>query len=167
MASEKTKQKLSRRNLLTTSAGVLATTAVSKASTQKKKQHRFSNPAGLSTPRGYSHVVEATPGRTVYIAGQVALDKDGNLVGKDDFRAQAQQTFENVKIALASVGADFSHVVKLNNYFTDMTKIAIFREVRDQYVNKAAPPASTAVEVRKLARDEWMVEVEAIVVIPN
>src|SRR6476620_9297280 len=93
---------------------------------------RFLNPAALSKPPGYTHVVEITgPGRTVYIAGQLGLDAAGNLVA--DPRAQFVQAFENLKAALDSVGATFSDVVKINNYLTDMTHLSIFREVRDKY----------------------------------
>ena len=127
---------------------------------------RFLNPAGLSKPPGYTHVVEITgPVRVVYIAGQLGLDVDGKPVG--DFRAQAVQAFENLKIALASVGAGFEHVVKINNYLVDISaNISIFREVRDRYLNTAAPPASTAVGVPGLARPGALFEIEAIVVLP-
>ena len=128
---------------------------------------RFSNPAGLSKPPGYSHVVEITgPGRVIYIAGQLGLDVDGRPVG--DFRAQAAQAFENLKIALAAAGAGFEHVVKINNYLVDIAaNIGAFREVRDRYLNIAAPPASTAVGVPGLARPGALFEIEAIAVLPQ
>lgn len=77
-------------------------------------QIRQSNPFTLSTPTGYSHVVEVLSGRTVYIAGQVAFDQSGKLVGKEDFAAQTTQVFENLKLALAAIGATFDNVVKVN-----------------------------------------------------
>jgi len=106
---------------------------------------RFSNPDTMQKPPGYSHVVEVTgPGRTVYFAGQLGIDKSGKMGA--NAREQVEIAFENVKAALASVGANFDHVVKLNNYIVDIgTNIAHYREVRDRYVNKAAPPASTTV----------------------
>jgi enamine deaminase RidA (YjgF/YER057c/UK114 family) len=107
----------------------------------------FINPPGLFTPPGFTHVVEITGGRTVYISGQIAVDQSFPVVGKGDFRAQAQQIFENLKAALEAVGADFTHVVKLNLYLVDMTHLSILREVRDRYVNTQHPLASTAVEV--------------------
>src|SRR5215470_14660708 len=76
---------------------------------------RFINRA----PAGYSHVVEVKGGRTLYIAGQIALDKEGNLVGRGDFRAQVKQVFENLKARLEEGGASFKDVVKLNYYLTD------------------------------------------------
>ena len=127
---------------------------------------RFINPPGLSTPTGYSHVVEVTGGRTVYIAGQVALDEKGIVVGKGDFRAQAKQVFENLKVALGAAGANFSHVVKVNMYVTDMANVAALREVRGQYLTGNLP-ASTLVQVGRLARDEFLLEIEAIAVLPE
>src|SRR3712207_234417 len=110
----------------------------------------FLNPETIHTPRGYTHIVEATGGRTVYISGQVALDPQGQLVGVGDFRAQAQQVFQNLQSALQAVGGDFGNVVKFTIFVLDMTQLPILREVRDQYVNTQNPPASTAVEVRQL-----------------
>ena len=112
---------------------------------------RFINPKTLSKPPGYTHVVEASaPARIVYIAGQLGVGLDGNVVG--DFRAQAVQTFENLKAALAAVGGRFEHVVKLNNYLIDIGDLPIFREVRDAYLPKENKPASTTLSISKLAR---------------
>jgi enamine deaminase RidA (YjgF/YER057c/UK114 family) len=127
---------------------------------------RFLNPDTMSKPPGYSHVVEMTgPGRIVYIAGQLGIDKSGNVVGPD-FRAQAVQAFENLKNALNAVGAGFDQIVKVNNYLVDMAHLPVFREVRDKYLNKAAPPASTTVQISKFARDGALFEIEAVVVLP-
>ena len=124
---------------------------------------RFINPPTISKPPGYTHVVEITgPGRIVYTAGQLGFDVSGKMAG--DFRGQTVQAFENLKNALAAVGAEFKDVVKINNYIVDIpTNIAIFREVRDQYLNMAAPPASTAIGVPALARPGALFEIEAIV----
>ena len=76
---------------------------------------RFSCPDALPKPPGYSHVVEVTgPGRTVYFAGQLGIDKAGKMGA--NAREQIEIAFENVKAALTSVGASFGNVVKLNNY---------------------------------------------------
>lgn len=127
--------------------------------------NRFLNPKTMAKPPGYTYVVETTgPGRTVYIAGQLGLDLDNKLVG--DFRAQCAKAFENLGFALAAVGASFKDVVKINNYLVDMAHIAIFREVRDGFLNTAAPPASTTVAISQLARPGALFEIEAIAVLP-
>jgi enamine deaminase RidA (YjgF/YER057c/UK114 family) len=128
---------------------------------------RFLNPPTMSRPIGYTHVVETHGGRTIYISGQVALDSAGNLVGADDLQAQATQIFANLAAALDAVGASFEHVVKLTYFFLDITHIPIVRAVRDQYVNTRQPPASSALEVRRLFRDDVLLEVEAVAVIPE
>ncbi len=130
---------------------------------------RFSNPSSMPPPRGYTMVVEASgPGRTLYIAGQLGMTPEGKFAGvPGDFRAQATQCFENLKAALASAGASFKDVVKITNFFVDMTHLPIFFEVRDRYVNTKAPPASTAIEISKLARDGALFEIEAIAVLPG
>jgi enamine deaminase RidA (YjgF/YER057c/UK114 family) len=127
---------------------------------------RFSNPDTMQKPPGYSHVVEVMgPGRTVYFAGQLGIDKSGKM--GTNAREQMEIAFENVKAALASVGASFENVVKLNNYIIDIgTNIAHYREVRDKYVNTAAPPASTTIGVPQLARPGALFEGEAIAVLP-
>lgn len=162
--------KLTRRKVLAgTGASLLSANAVAQTKSKGKSKPpsiRISSPPTLAKPRGYSHVAEVMSGRTVYIAGQLAQDKDGKVVGPGDFRAQCVQVFENLKLALASVGADFTHVVKLTNYFTDMAHVEAFREVRAQYVNTQQPPASTAVQVVRLARPEMLIEVEAVAVVP-
>lgn len=129
---------------------------------------RFSNPKTMAKPPGYSYVVEATgPNRLIFIAGQLGLDIDNQLVGgPGDFRAQAFKAFQNLKLALGSAGAGFKDVVKLNNYLTDMSHLGILREVRDEFVNTAAPPASTTVAISQLARPGALFEVEAIAVLP-
>src|SRR5262249_21332553 len=128
---------------------------------------RFLNPSTLAPPPGYTHVVEVTRGRTIFIAGQVALDQAGQIVGSQDFRAQTHQVFENLKAALAAVGTDFTHVVKLNMYVVNISQLPILREVRDRYVNIIHPPASTLVEVRRLAREEFLLEIEAVAHVPE
>jgi len=143
-------------------------TLIKKKATKEKKTMgerqtnvRFINRA----PQGYSHVVEVRGGRTLYIAGQLALDKDGNLVGRGDFRAQVKQVFENLKARLAEGGASFNDVVKLNYYLTDASEIQALRDLRNSYINTENPPASTLVVVKQLVREEYLLEVEAIAVV--
>ena len=126
---------------------------------------RFINPDALQKPPGYTHVVEATtPGRLVYIAGQLGVDRDGKL--SSDFRLQAVQTFENLKSALAAVGAKFEHVVKFNNYLIDVKYLPIYRQVRDSYLSDSNRPASTTIAISGLAREGALLEIEAVAVLP-
>jgi len=131
--------------------------------------HKFLNPSTMPAPRGYTHVVETRgPSRTIYLAGQLGMTPEGKFAGApSDFRAQATQAFENVKLGLAAVGASFEHVVKVTAYFTDIANLQTYFEVRDRYVNTKAPPASTAVQISKLARDGAVFEIEAIAVVPE
>ena len=131
-------------------------------------QVRFLNPKTMAPPPGYTYVVDTVgPSRTVYFAGQLGLDLDNKLVGgAGDFRAQCAKAFENLGFALASVGATFNDVVKINNYLVDMSHIAMFREVRDAFLNKKALPASTTVAISQLARPGALFEIEAIAVLP-
>jgi enamine deaminase RidA (YjgF/YER057c/UK114 family) len=132
------------------------------------QQVRFLNPKTLAPPPGYTYVVDTKgPGRTVYLAGQLGLDLDNKLVGAPgDFRAQCEKAFDNLRLALAGAGATFADVVKINNYLVDMTHIAIFRDVRDRFLNAKAPPASTTVAISQLARPGALFEIEAIAVLP-
>ncbi|MDP1860239.1 MAG: RidA family protein [Gemmatimonadaceae bacterium] len=123
------------------------------------------NPASLSPANGYTHVVEVSLGRTLYIAGQIALDSTGALVGAGDFAAQSQQVFANLRRALDSAGATFSDVVKLTMLSTDASKLSVVREIRARHLDHAQAPASTFMEVRGLARSEWLIEIEAIAVV--
>jgi enamine deaminase RidA (YjgF/YER057c/UK114 family) len=99
----------------------------------KLAAHRFINPSTMPATRGYTHVVEThSPSRTVYISGQLGMMPDGKFAGTPgDFRAQAEQCFKNLKLALAEVGATFEHVVKVTAFFTDMAHLPIYFEVRD------------------------------------
>jgi enamine deaminase RidA (YjgF/YER057c/UK114 family) len=125
------------------------------------------NPEGLSPPRGYTHVIMATGRRTVYVAGQVALDAGGNLVGAGDLAAQAGQVFANLRTALAAAGAGPADVVKLTTFVVGYTPEhrAAIAEARAAFLGDAAPPASTLVGVQSLAAEGFLIEVEAVAVL--
>jgi enamine deaminase RidA (YjgF/YER057c/UK114 family) len=120
------------------------------------------NPPTLPTPPGYSQLVIASGGSTLYIAGQVALDREGKLVGPGDFAAQTAQVFRNLVAALEAGGATTRHLVKLNTFVTDLSALPEFRRVRDQFLDPAHPPTSTLVQVTRLFRPEFLIEIEAI-----
>ncbi len=129
-------------------------------------QVRRINPPTLSPPTGYTHVTVGHDGRTVHIAGQVALDAKGQLVGAGDFRAQATQVFANLRLALEAVGATFDDVLKMTTFVTDASQVAAFREVRNTVLRPDQLPANTFVEVKALARPEWFIEIEAVAMLP-
>ena len=129
------------------------------------REHK--NPPGLSTPRGYSHTVSVAGGRTVFIAGQVAYNAQGEVVGKGDLRAQARQAFENLRIALAAAGGSFKDVVKMNTYVVGYKpdQLPVLREVRAEILKDVTPPASTLVGVQSLVNPDLLIEIEAIAVV--
>jgi enamine deaminase RidA (YjgF/YER057c/UK114 family) len=113
-------------------------------------------------PLGMSQAVSGT-GRLVVVSGQVALDRDGTLVGAGDFEAQAVQVFENLSVALESAGATFGDIVRLGSYLTDMSNLGVLRDVRLRYLSEPYP-AATAVAAT-LAMPELLIEVDAIAMI--
>ena len=103
-------------------------------------------------------------GNLLFISGQVALDADGNLVGKDDFEAQARQTLDNLEAMLEAGGAGMQDLMMITVFVTDMSNRPIFAKVRESYFREN-PPASTMVEIKRLVMDELMLEVNAIAVV--
>ncbi len=129
-------------------------------------QPQFLNPDGLSKPTGYTHVVIAQPGKLVYVSGQVALNPASDMVGKGDLRVQATQAMENLRSALAAAGATLEDIIKVNYYVVNLKpdQLPIIREVRSKYFSAEHPPASTLVGVTALAREEFLIEIEAVAV---
>ena len=121
-------------------------------------------PEGMAPGNGYSHAVSAKGGRIVAVAGQVAMDAGGELVGRDDPTAQAERAFENIGLALAAAGAGFADVVKFSIFVTDISILPAIRAVRDRFIDTERPPASTAVEVAALFQPGYLLEVEALAV---
>lgn len=128
---------------------------------------KFINPEGLLRPGAYTPAIRVSGGNTVYVSGQVSQDAQGNVVGKGDLLAQTTQVYNNLGIALAAAGATFADVVKLNVYVVNYQPEhrALLQSVREKYVSKDNPPASTLIGVQALARPEFMVEIEAVVVV--
>ena len=128
---------------------------------------RYLNPAGLVKPTGYTHLVIAPDGRTVYIAGQVAFDSLGKVVGEGDFTAQAEQVYRNLDRALKSVGGSMGDLVKTTTFVTDIKNVAALREVRARHLAKNQPPANTLVAVSSLARAELLIEIEGVAILTS
>ena len=129
---------------------------------------QFKNSPDIAAPAGYSHAVVVSSGKMIFLSGQVGLDKQGNMVGKDDFGAQARQAFANLRSALAAAGATPDNLIKLNYYVVGLNheKLVAIRDARDQLIDKEHPPASTLAGVQALFRDDAMIEIEAVAVVP-
>src|SRR3954453_23847008 len=97
------------------------------------------NPPELGSPPGYSQIVEVTAGRIIFIAGQTALDRDGNVVGRNDFAAQAGQVFQNLSIALEAGRCTPANLVKLTVFLTDMDNLGPYREPRNRFFASGPP----------------------------
>lgn len=117
--------------------------------------------------RGYSQSVEINNQNsiTIYISGQVPVNSDGELVGLGNLELQTEQVFKNIKSQVEKAGGTMDDVVNIDCYFTDISKIAEFRTARNKFINLKNPPASTAVEVKRLINKEFMIEINAIAVI--
>ncbi len=128
----------------------------------------FLNPPSLCPTFGWTHVVSSRGGKTIHISGQVAVDDKGQVVGKGDLKAQTERAFENIRLALAAVGAKFSDVVKTNLYVVGLKPehVPVIREVRSRYVSADHPPASTLVGISALVGPDWLIEIEATAVVP-
>lgn len=137
---------------------------------QRGDDVRLYDPEKLPPSNGFSQVAEVTRGKVVYIAGQVPMNAAGGLVGPGDFRAQVEQVFANLDTAVRAAGGTFANVVKLNYFCVASAAPNVGRavvEVRDRYVDTQAPPVSTFVFVSRLVRPEWLIEIEAVAVLPE
>jgi enamine deaminase RidA (YjgF/YER057c/UK114 family) len=130
---------------------------------------QFLNPPGLAPANGWTHVVTSTGGKTIHVSGQVSVDERGQVVGKGDLKAQTEQTFANLVVALKAAGASFRDVVKMNLYVVGLKPelVPLVREVRARYVNPESPPASTLVGVSALVGADWLIEIEVVAVVPD
>jgi reactive intermediate/imine deaminase len=120
-------------------------------------------PPFIHTTTGYSHAVQA--GNTLYIAGQVAVDPEGNLVGEGDIEAQVEQVWRNLKSVLGYAGGSVDDIVKITVFTTDIAHRPAIAAARDAVFPNGRFPASTFLVVQSLARPELLVEIEAIAVL--
>ena len=164
---------LSRRSVMTSAAAAAASAglisaacAQTGAGAKPAPDVRFVQPEAIYKTAAYTHVVEVVgPGRLIYTSGEQGRDRNGDL--PVDIKAQSIQLLENIKAALAAVGATFDNVIKVNVYMLDLRKHQpIWSEVKQQYVNKNAPPASTTVQVSALTREGALLEVEVVAALP-
>ena len=121
------------------------------------------NPSTVGPPRGYSHVVKDSS--TVYVAGQVARNRDGKTVGVGDAKAQTEQVFKNLEAVLTAVGCNLSHIVKTTIFMTHREDIPVYREVSANYLPVDGLPANTLVLCSGLADPDFRIEIEAIAIV--
>jgi enamine deaminase RidA (YjgF/YER057c/UK114 family) len=122
-------------------------------------------PKSLNDPRPrYSQGIVTKAGRLLFIAGQTASDKDGNVTGRGDIEAQAHQVFRNLAAVLKEAGASFDNLVMTTTYITDIKHREGYNRVRTQYY-KTTPPTSTLVVIKGLARKEYLIEISGIAVL--
>jgi enamine deaminase RidA (YjgF/YER057c/UK114 family) len=103
-------------------------------------------------------------GRLLYIAGQVARDPEGNVLGKGDIRAQARQVFQNLRNVLQAAGGDLSDLLKITTYITNIEDFPAVAEIRSS-IFPGELPASTLIVVKSLAQPELLIEVEGMAAI--
>lgn len=124
-------------------------------------------PSELHHNPAYSHVVVASGGRTIYIAGQVSTDEEGRIVGEGDLAAQTTQVMHNIGAALAAAGATYANIVKITTFVVGYKPELrpIIGKARGVFFEGITPPASTLVGVSALAAPEWLIEIEAVAVV--
>jgi enamine deaminase RidA (YjgF/YER057c/UK114 family) len=126
-----------------------------------KKEHV--NPANWQEKFGYSQGCRVDRARRLlFVAGQIALDENGDVVAEGDFEAQTRQVFTNMGRVLELAGMSFENVVQIGGFLIDIGQLPTYARVRDEFVNTSAPPASTTLGVTSLALPELLVEVNAI-----
>ena len=121
---------------------------------------------GTVKPFGiFSSAAWQPEGKVLHVSGQVAQDATGAVMGKGDITAQTRQVLENIRTVLAGAGGTMDDVARVTVYVTDMSGLAQIHEVRAQYFQRPYP-ASTLVEVRRLVKPEYLIEIDAVAVIP-
>lgn len=124
-------------------------------------------PRGVAAPRShYSHGVIVATSRTLYVAGQIPLDSDGNLVGRGDPAAQATQVLENLRAVVEAAGGSVHDAAKTSVFLVDLSHRAAVGDVRRRFFSDA-PPANSLLVVDSLASPDFLVEIEAIVPLPD
>ena len=126
--------------------------------------------SGVAPAPGFAHAVTVT-GRLAFVSGQVALDEDGQLVGAGDLQAQTRQALTNLHRILRELGAGWPDVVRFGRYVLDAGAVQVIRDVRDELIRPSLVdlpnPASTLVQVSGLFRPGFLVEVDAVVALPD
>ena len=125
------------------------------------------NAQGMPPPFGtFSSAAWQPEGRVLHVSGHVSVDADGNVVGSGDINAQTRQILENIRNVLSSVGGTMADIAKVTVFVTDMSVLMEIHEVRAEFFDPPYP-ASSPVEVSRLVRPEYMIEIEAVAVVPS
>lgn len=129
----------------------------------------YINPEGLAVPRGYSHAVAVHGSHTtIYVGGKNGIGKDGTVVGKGDLNVQTKQALENIRITLAAAGADLPDIVKLMIFLVQgQDPRQGFAAFQKRWTGGDRLPAITVAFVAGLGHPDWLVEIEAIAVLPE
>jgi len=153
-------------SLLVATVLAVLTIVFSQVANRQNPSVQFRNSHDIKSPPGFSHAAVVTGGKLVFISGQVGR-KGGEMVG-DDFGAQADQAFMNLKAVLTTAGATPRDLVKVNYYVVGLNaeRLATLREVRGKFIDKTRPPTSTVAGVQALAQEGALIEIEAVAVIP-
>jgi len=130
---------------------------------------KYINPENLVKPRGYSHAVSVDgTHKTIYIGGQNAIDENGNLVGKNNFKEQTEQILVNIEKILKNENAKIDDVIKFNIYILQGENSQEGFEVfQKKWGNKEKYPIVTVLFVAGLGNPDWLLEIEAIAIIPK
>ena len=131
---------------------------------------RLASVPDVAAGPGYAHAVTAS-GKLAFVSGQVAVGADGQLVGPGDLGAQMAQALRNLHHILGALGADWPDVIRFTWYVLDAGWLQVIRDLRDEFIRPSLGdrpnPASTLVQVAALARPEFLIEVDAVVAVPD
>ncbi|MET4080450.1 2-iminobutanoate/2-iminopropanoate deaminase [Pedobacter sp. UYP30] len=127
----------------------------------------FQNATTVLKPTGYSQSVEIDFGncKMIIISGQLALDIEGKIVGKDNLEKQTEQVFLNIKNIIEDLGGTMDNIVKTGIFMTDISQLPTLREIRNKFINPKNPPTSTLLQVSKLFTGDFLIEIEATAII--
>ena len=128
--------------------------------------HAFNAPGVVKPFGAFSSAAWQPPGRVLHVSGHVSQDEDGNTVGSGDIEAQTRQVLDNIGGVLTAAGGTFDDVVKVTVFVTDVSEIETIHAVRRAYFSEPYP-ASTLVQVAQLIDPDWLIEIEAVAVIPT
>ena len=138
--------------------------------TRTSVTRRLSEVEGLAPGNGFAHAVAAT-GQLAFVSGQVAMDAKGEVVGAGDLAAQTTQALLNLQAVIRALGADWTDVLRLNWYVVDVARLQALRDARDEILRpvlgELPNPASSLIQVAGLFRPEFLVEVDAVVALPQ